>query len=172
MVVAPIFFVEIDIGGLPALYAFSASIIGGFGSIPGVIVGGLSLGLVEIFTAAAIEASWREGIENFIGSGSKKRSWWRLAVDVMKEPMLLLLLGAGLLYFIVGDPREAAVLLSFVVVVIGIEVWQERKTENALDALRDLSSPRALVVRGGVQRRVAGRDVVVGDIAVCAFQII
>jgi branched-chain amino acid transport system permease protein len=63
---APIFFVEIDIGGLPALYAFSASIIGGFGSIPGVIVGGLSLGLVEIFTAAYISSEYKVAISFLI----------------------------------------------------------------------------------------------------------
>ena len=101
-------------------------------------------------------------------AGAKKRSWWRLAADVLREPMLLLLLGAGLLYFVVGDPEEAAILLTFVFVVIGIEIWQERKTENALDALRDLSSPRALVVRDGIQKRIAGRDVVVGDIVLLA----
>ena len=66
VLLAPIFFVEIDIGGLPALYAFSASIIGGFGSIPGVIVGGLSLGLVEIFTAAYISSEYKVAISFLI----------------------------------------------------------------------------------------------------------
>ena len=57
-------------------------------------------------------------------------------------------------------------LLGFVFVVIGITFYQERKTERALEALRDLSSPRALVIRDGKQRRIAGREVVYGDIIV------
>jgi Ca2+-transporting ATPase len=101
-------------------------------------------------------------------AGAKKRSWWRLALDVLREPMLLLLLGAGGLYFVIGDAQEALILMTYVFVVIGITFWQERKTENALDALRDLSSPRALVVRDGAQRRIAGRDVVVGDTVLLA----
>ena len=55
--------------------------------------------------------------------------------------------------------------MTFVVVVIGVSIYQEHKTENALAALRDLSSPRALVVRDGCQARIAGRDVVRGDVA-------
>src|SRR5579885_3607939 len=65
-------------------------------------------------------------------------------------------------------PREPMILIASVLVVIGISLWQERKTERALAALRDLSSPRALVIRDGVERRVAGREVVRGDLVVLA----
>ena len=64
--------------------------------------------------------------------------------------MFLLLVAGGLFYFILGDVTEGLMLMSFVVVIIGITVYQERKTERALEALRNLSSPRALVIRGGV----------------------
>jgi len=87
-------------------------------------------------------------------------------VAVLKEPMLLLLLCAGGVYPLLGDVEEALTLLSFVVVVIAITVAQERKTERAVAALRDLTSPRALVVRGGERRRIPGRDVVRGDLLV------
>ncbi|MDD1708055.1 MAG: cation-translocating P-type ATPase [Methanoregulaceae archaeon] len=83
--------------------------------------------------------------------------------DVIREPMFLLLVGAGSIYFILGDFEEGALLLSFVLVIIGITVYQERKTERALEALRNLSSPRALVIRDGQLVRVAGREVVRGD---------
>ncbi|MEQ1945659.1 MAG: cation-translocating P-type ATPase [Bryobacteraceae bacterium] len=95
---------------------------------------------------------------------SKPRGIFRIAFEMLQEPMLLLLVAAGVIYFILGDLREAAVLCAFVGVVIGIDLYQKRKTERALDALRDLSSPRALVVRDGVRRRIAGREVVDGDI--------
>ncbi|HZI67672.1 MAG TPA: cation-translocating P-type ATPase [Thermoanaerobaculia bacterium] len=87
-----------------------------------------------------------------------------IARDVVREPMILLLLAAGAIYLLLGDLREALVLLFSVFVVIGISLYQNRRTERALAALRDLASPRALVVRGGVRRRIAGREVVRGDV--------
>ncbi|MFM8933789.1 MAG: cation-translocating P-type ATPase, partial [Gemmataceae bacterium] len=72
----------------------------------------------------------------------------------------------GGIYLLLGDVGEALMLLGFVFVVLGITLYQERKTERALEALRDLSSPRALVVREGRRTRIAGRDVVPGDILV------
>jgi Ca2+-transporting ATPase len=101
-------------------------------------------------------------------SRERKRGLLAAAVAVLTEPMLLLLLTAGAIYLVLGDLREALTLLSFVVVVIGITIAQERKTENALAALRDLTSPRALVVRDGQRRRIAGREVVRGDLLVLA----
>ncbi|HYL01545.1 MAG TPA: cation-translocating P-type ATPase [Steroidobacteraceae bacterium] len=95
---------------------------------------------------------------------SKPRSIAGIAWEVAREPMFALLVAAGSLYLIMGKPGDALVLLGFVFVVMGITVTQERRTERALDALRDLSSPRALVVRAGRQRRVPGREVVRGDI--------
>jgi len=87
---------------------------------------------------------------------------------VLREPMLLLLLGCGALYLVLGDVREAATLLVFVVFVVGITLRQERKSERALAALRDLSSPRASVIRGGEKRRIPGREVVRGDLLALA----
>ncbi|HOH81255.1 MAG TPA: HAD-IC family P-type ATPase, partial [Methanoregulaceae archaeon] len=87
-----------------------------------------------------------------------------IILDVIREPMFLLLVGAGSVYFILGDIEEGALLLSFVLVIICITVYQERKTERALEALRNLSSPRALVIRDGQLVRIAGRDVVRGDL--------
>jgi Ca2+-transporting ATPase len=89
-----------------------------------------------------------------------------IAVDVVREPMILLLLACGAVYLVLGDVREASVLLASVFVVIGITLYQDQRTERALAALRDLSSPRALVIRDAVERRIAGREVVRGDIVV------
>jgi Ca2+-transporting ATPase len=97
---------------------------------------------------------------------SKKRSVFSTAFEVIKEPIFLLLVASGSLYFILGDVTEGIVLLSFVFVIIGITVYQETKTERALEALKNLSSPRALVIRNGVQKRIPGREVTVGDILI------
>ena len=88
--------------------------------------------------------------------GAARRSLLRLVFDVVREPMFALLLGAGALYLVLGDLAEALLLLAFALLSVGIAVVQEARTERALDALRDLSSPRALVVRDGVRQRIAG----------------
>ena len=95
---------------------------------------------------------------------SRQRTLFEIALEVVREPMFLLLIVSGGIYLLLGDLEEALFLLAFVVVVMGITLYQTRKTERALEALRDLSSPRALVIRGGERRRISGRDVVVGDI--------
>ncbi len=97
---------------------------------------------------------------------SKKRTFVVLAVEVISEPMFLLLIFGGLIYLFLGDIQEAIMLLGFVFLIIGITVYQENKTERTLEALRDLSSPRALVIRNGEQKRIAGREVVREDILV------
>ena len=99
---------------------------------------------------------------------AKPRTWLQTALEVLREPMLLLLLAAGSVNFLLGEPTDGFILLSFVVVVMAIAFYQERKTERAVDALRDLSSPRALVVRDGAQSRIPGRDVVRGDTVLLA----
>ena len=99
---------------------------------------------------------------------SKGRSILETAWGVVREPMFLLLLACGTIYLLLGDVQEALMLLGFVFVVLGITLYQERKTERALEALRDLSSPRALVIRGGERKRIAGREVVHGDLLVLA----
>lgn len=86
--------------------------------------------------------------------------------DVVREPMFALLIATAALYLLLGDPGEAAALFGAVLLVVGITIRQEMKTERALDALRDLSSPRALVIRDGIMVRIAGRDVVPGDLVV------
>ena len=97
---------------------------------------------------------------------AKKRSILSIALSVLREPMLLLLIASGIIYMVLGDIQEALMLLGFVFVIISITLYQERKTERALEALRDLSSPRAMVIRDGISKRIAGREVVRDDIIV------
>lgn len=99
---------------------------------------------------------------------AQPRKVWAIAWTVLSEPMLLLLIACGSIYLVLGDVHEALVLLAFVFVIIGITFYQEHKTERALEALRDLSSPRAMVIRDDQQVRIAGRDVVPGDVLVLA----
>ena len=116
--------------------------------------------------AAAAQRLQDEG-PNELGI-SQRRTLRDMVWDVVREPMFLLLLGAGAIYLAMGDAREALILLGFVVIIMAVTVLQERRTDNALNALRDLSSPRALVLRGGAMVRIAGREVVREDLLMIA----
>jgi len=97
---------------------------------------------------------------------SKSKNIFTLALKVIKEPMFILLVACGSLYLILGQLQEGLMLLGFVFVIMGIEFFQEKKTEKALDALKDMASPRALVIRDGVETRIAGIEVVTDDLIV------
>ena len=97
-----------------------------------------------------------------------RRTPLRIIIEVMREPMLALLLGGGVIYLVLGDLKEALILLAFAMMSVLITVVQETRTERVLEALRDLTSPRALVIRDGERKRIAGRDVVRGDFVVLA----
>ena len=92
-----------------------------------------------------------------------RRTLWRIVSETLREPMFALLLGAGLVYLTLGDLGEALFLLLFAILSIGIATVQESRSERVLDALRELTSPRALVIREGERKRIPGRDVVPGD---------
>src|SRR3990172_8019693 len=125
-------------------------------------IAGLS-GLSELEAAKRL----KEDGYNELPSDRRRHSL-AIAFEVVREPMFLLLVAGGTIYLVLGDVREAIMLLGFVFVVVGITLYQERKTERALEALRELSSPRALVIRDGREKRIAGREVVPGDIVVLA----
>ncbi|MDF0543613.1 cation-translocating P-type ATPase [Sphingobium sp. H39-3-25] len=95
-----------------------------------------------------------------------RRTPFRIALEVLREPMFVMLLAAGGIYLLLGDKAEALILLGFAGLSIFITIVQEARTERTLEALRDLSAPRALVLRDGEARRVAGSEVVTGDILV------
>lgn len=96
----------------------------------------------------------------------RRRSAPIIALEVIREPMFALLLGAGVLYALIGDLGEALVLLLFATISISIAVVQSGRSERVLEALRDLASPRALVIRDGLRQRIPGREVVTGDLLV------
>ena len=97
---------------------------------------------------------------------ARPRNTLAIALEVVREPMFLLLVGGAAIYLLLGDVNEAMVLGASVLVVMTITVTQERKSERALEALRDLSSPRAHVVRDGVEQRIAGAQAVRGDLLI------
>jgi Ca2+-transporting ATPase len=96
------------------------------------------------------------------------RTILRIIFEVLREPMLALLILGGLIYLALGDMTEALILLVFASLSVLITIVQEARTERVLEALRDLTSPRALVIRDGERKRIAGREVARGDVVVLA----
>lgn len=92
------------------------------------------------------------------------RGTLKIVIAAIKEPMVLLLLGIGVIYLLLGQAEEVYSLLTFLILILGITIYQENKTEKTLLALKELSSPRAVVIREGKQIRIPGREVVPDDI--------
>jgi Ca2+-transporting ATPase len=118
-------------------------------------------GLSEETAALRLKENGFNEIEN-----EKKKSFLSILFNVVKEPIFLLLISCGTIYFLIGELSEAIMLLFSIIIVISITLYQEQKTERAVEALRDLSSPRALVIRNGEHKRIAGREVAVGDVII------
>ena len=123
--------------------------------------GKAELGLSEMEAAARLKA---EG-PNTLPHG-QSRTFGRIVIETLREPMFALLLAAGLIYLILGDLREALILFLFATTSVSIAVAQEARSERVLESLRDLTSPRALVIRDGVEMRIPGSEVVRGDITI------
>jgi Ca2+-transporting ATPase len=125
---------------------------------------GLSLkGLTQQEAERRLHANGPNEVPN-----AESRSVQRIIIDVLREPMFALLLAGGAVYFAIGEATDALVLLAFASLSVSIAVVQEVRGERVLEALRDLSSPTALVIRDGERRRIAARELVVGDLIVVA----
>ena len=94
----------------------------------------------------------------------KKESFFRKVLHIICEPMFLLLIVAAIIYFILGEPRDGAIMLIFVVGIISIDVIQEWKTDKTLNALKDLSAPQVTVIRDGKETVIASTELVPGDL--------
>ncbi len=119
----------------------------------------LPQGLSAAQAAAALIADGPNALPD-----AQKRGLLVIARDTLSDPMFALLLAAGVLYLVLGDLQEGLVLFGLVLVVLTLTLYQEGKTERAIESLRELTSPRALVLRDGAARRIAGREVVCGDV--------
>lgn len=114
--------------------------------------------------------SSREAGERLLRDGpnalptQQRRGPWGVALEVTREPMFAMLVVGAALYLALGETGDGLLLLAAVVMVIGLTLYHERRTDRALAALAELSSPRARVVRDGLEQRIPGREVVVGDL--------
>ncbi|HAG10299.1 MAG TPA: HAD family hydrolase [Desulfotomaculum sp.] len=96
----------------------------------------------------------------------RKQSFFMKVLHIVSEPMFLLLIIAAVIYFILGEPRDGAIMLFFVLGIISIDVIQEWKTDRTLDALKDLTAPRSKVIRNGKEQMISSADIVPGDLMI------
>ncbi|MBC3798280.1 cation-translocating P-type ATPase [Acetobacterium tundrae] len=101
-------------------------------------------------------------------TAGKKQSFFIKTLHIIAEPMFLLLIVAAIIYFVLGEPRDGAVMLIFVIGIISIDVLQEWKTDKTLNALKELSAPHVTVIRDGEELIIASVDLVPGDTMIIA----
>lgn len=97
---------------------------------------------------------------------TKKESLFLKILEVLKEPMFLLLLVAAVIYFILGEPQDGVVMLVFVLGIISIDIIQEWKTDKTLSALKNLSAPHIAVIRNGVEKSINSEELVPNDLMI------
>lgn len=97
---------------------------------------------------------------------SRRFNVFKILFEIVRDPMFVLLILGGLLYLVLGDKQEAIMLLGFVFLIIGVSFVQQNKTEKALDKLKDLSTPKTLVIRNGETIKISSREVVPGDLII------
>jgi len=136
------------------------------GNLPGGLLPGDAPAAPGLTSAQAAERLQQDG-PNALPT-DQQRGLWAIVRETLSDPMFALLLGAGVLYLVLGDLQEGLILFGLVLMVLALTLYQEGKTEHALASLRDLTSPRALVLRDGAPLRIAGREVVQGDLLLLA----
>lgn len=114
-------------------------------------------------TSARVEQLRARFGRNVVDS-TLRRTWWRTLGEVLREPMFLLLLAASAIYLVLGDVSEALTLLAFVAGIVFLTVFQSHRTAQVLDSLREMSAPRAQVLRDGQRQLVSAAELVPGDV--------
>ncbi|HEY5525396.1 MAG TPA: HAD-IC family P-type ATPase [Clostridium sp.] len=96
----------------------------------------------------------------------KKENFFLKVLEVLKEPMFLLLIVASIIYFILGEPKDGIIMLVFVIGIISIDVIQEWKTDKTLKSLKNLSAPHIAVIRNGEEKLINSENLVPKDLMI------
>lgn len=96
----------------------------------------------------------------------KKGGWYKMLLDILKEPMLLLLIAVSIIYVIVGNYSEAVFMLGAIIAVSGISFYQDNRSQKALEALEKLNEPLSTVIRNGKIVQIPTREIAVGDLCI------
>jgi len=96
----------------------------------------------------------------------KKNAWYNMLLDILKEPMLFLLISVAVIYLVVGNYSEAVFMLGAIVVVSGISFYQDNRSKRALEALEKLNEPLSRVIRGSKVMQILTHEIAVGDLCI------
>ena len=92
-----------------------------------------------------------------------KSNFYTSLIEMIKEPMFLLLLTATSIYFITGDFGNGIFMAVAIVLVSTISLYQESKSRNAIEALKKLSQPKSKVIRNSEIMEIPSEEIVLGD---------
>jgi P-type Ca2+ transporter type 2C len=92
-----------------------------------------------------------------------ENAFWEALKGFFKDPMIILLLVASVIYFVSGKTGDGVFMLSAIILVSGISMYQGTRSKNALQKLQDLTQPKSKVIRGGKIEEIKSEDLVVGD---------
>ncbi len=127
-------------------------------NIPGSITG---------LNAAQVEAARKQyGANHQVTPHA--RAWWRILFEMLKEPMLLLLIAVTIIYLFLGEYGEAYFMLAAIIIVSGISFYQDNRSRRALEALEKINQPRSKVIRDSRMISIPTRDIVIGDMLLVA----
>src|SRR6187549_742748 len=116
-------------------------------------------------TQEGVEASRKQHGLN-LQHQKTKSSWWILLLEILKEPMLLLLITISIIYFILGSLGEAYFMLAAIILVSGISFYQDNRSRKALEALEQLNTPLSKVIRSGSTQSILTTEIVPGDLVI------
>lgn len=122
-------------------------------------------GHLKGLTENALKVSRERYGFNRVG-GDKQSTAWDLLLDILKEPMLLLLITISLIYFIISDYAEAVFMLLAIIAVSGISFYQDNRSKKALKELEQLNEPLSTVIRNGNVIEVPTHEIAVGDLCI------
>jgi len=108
-----------------------------------------------------LESAKRNGTNSV--EHAKKNHFLTSLLDIIKEPMFLLLFTATSIYFITGDYADGIFMAFAIVFVIAISVYQESRSRNAIEALKKLSQPKCKVIRESIIIEISSEEIVIGD---------
>ncbi|HMT27998.1 MAG TPA: cation-translocating P-type ATPase [Bacteroidia bacterium] len=101
------------------------------------------------------------------GSNTNSRSknaGWSILLDIVKEPMLVLLIVCCAVYFVTGEKSEGWIMLAAICIVSGISLFQQIRSENAIKELNKLTSSSTKVIRNGEEIQIPSDEIVIGDL--------
>ncbi|MBS1731356.1 MAG: cation-translocating P-type ATPase [Bacteroidetes bacterium] len=99
-------------------------------------------------------------------ASSKKSAWYLMLLDILKEPMLLLLIAVTIIYVVVGNYSEAIFMLGAIIAVSGISFYQDNRSKKALEALEKLNEPLSTVIRNAKVIQIPTTEIAVGDLCI------